>query len=228
MLLGIGAQQLAVRRDHVSRQQVVDGQTEGTHQEAHASTKGDAADTHRTGVPETQDQPVGAKCGGDGRRVEPRLGPDRLPRDVDVDAGQLAQVEHESAVDAAVTGVAVASAADRKGATGLACEVHHAGHVRGVGDLGDGRRARVRAAQEHGARLVVAGVARFQHAALQCGPKIGDGVSGRGRRGSLHGSDAIACVASSSVTPPFGDPLRRPSLPLNMPTSDTHVLESCT
>src|SRR4029453_15033032 len=106
--LVVGGEQPAVGGDDLGREQAVDGQPVLAGQVADSATQGQAADADRGGVAEAGDQPVGLHCGGVGPGGEAGLGPGGAGLGIDVDGGQLREVENDPALGDAWAGVAAA------------------------------------------------------------------------------------------------------------------------
>jgi len=168
--LGVGSQQLAVGGDDLGGQQVVDGQAVLADQVADPTAQGEAADPDRAGVAEPGGQPIGPRPSRVVAGGQARLGPSGPLGGVDVQRPQLGEVEDDAAVGGAVAADAVAAAADGQLQPGLAGQGHDPGDLGGVGGPDDDRRVEVESAVEHGAGLVVVGVAGCDHPAGKAGP----------------------------------------------------------
>jgi hypothetical protein len=158
--LGVDTQELALRRDDVGGEQVVDRETVGPDEVADTAAEGDPADPHRSRVAEPDREAV---LGGRVRELgggEAGLGPGRSGLGVDLDRLPPREVEDDPAVGHAVTGDAVAAAADRERQAALAGGGDDAGDVVVVRDANDDRRPTVEAAVEQSARPLVLGIAR--------------------------------------------------------------------
>ena len=162
-VLGIDAEELAVRGHDIGGEQVVDREPVLAAEVPDPPAEGDPAQPDRAGVPE----PGGQAVGPDRRRVlargQTRLRPGRAACDVDVDGLHVREVEHDGTVDDAVTGGAMATAADGQLEAGLAGERDDGLDVARVGDLDDDRRPGVDAAEEGGPGRVVVGVVGRDH-----------------------------------------------------------------
>ena len=105
---------LAVRRDDLGRENVIDRQTVLSDQVSDATAERDAADTHRSCVSKSGRQAVHAcsrgVLGGTQARFRPRGAADRI----DVERLQVAQIKDDATLDGAVTRAAVAAAANRQ------------------------------------------------------------------------------------------------------------------
>ena len=164
--LRVDVPDLAVGRDHLGGQQLVDRQAVLAHEEAHAAAEGDAAQSHRAGV---------AEPGGDAvaRRPPPCTRPAVRPvsaqavpsLEVELQPLHLRHVDHDSVVHHAVGRGAVAAALHGQRQPALTGRADHAGHVGGVGHLGDHGGPAVVPAGGDRACLVVVGIAGGDHPA---------------------------------------------------------------
>ncbi len=171
VLLGVDAQELAVRRDDLGGEQVVDGHAVLARQEADAAGERDAADADGAGVAEAGREPVLARRDGVVAGGQAGPGPGGALLGVDLEAAEVGEVEHDAALGDAVAGGAVAAAADGQLGAGPAGEPDDVGDVVRVGGAGDDGRPAVDAGHEDGARLVVAGVLRRDGGALDGGER---------------------------------------------------------
>ena len=206
MVLGVDQQALAVGGHHLGRQHVVDRQPELAHEVADAATERDPADPDRPRVAEPDRQAVRRERPGHLRGGQPGLGPRRPALDVDVEALEVGEVEDDAALGHAVTGAAVATAADGELEARLARETHDVGHVVDVGDLDDDSGSAVDPTGHHGPGSVVVGVAGCDDLALEFGPQLRD----REGRGSglvrRHGSASSRSRRRLVETDPDGAP----------------------
>jgi hypothetical protein len=186
-VLVVDLEDAAVGGDQLGRQQVVDGQAESSDQEPDPAAEGQPADPDRPGVAEPGGQPVLADGGGVGAGGEPGLGPGRPAIGVDVEGGQLRQVEHQAAVAEAVAGQAVPAAAHGQLHSVVAGQADHPGDLGRRDGPDDRRRPAVPLAVEDLAGLVVAGVARGGDAPVEAVAELGD-RDGPGRGGGQEGS----------------------------------------
>ena len=173
--VGVDVQHGAVGGDHLGREQVVDRQPVLAGEEADAARERDAAQADRAGVPEPGREPAQAGRGAVFARGQSAARPGGAAAGVDRERAQVAEVEHDAAVDGGVGGRAVAAAAHGQLAAAVAREGNHAGHVGRVGGAGDQRGPPVDAAQEDGARRVVAGVVGRDDPSLDVERAGGDG-----------------------------------------------------
>src|SRR5205823_1775218 len=97
-----------------------------------------------------------------GRQAD--LGPGGALLDINLKRLHVSEVEHEATLNGAVTGQAVAAAADGQLEPGLAGKFDCAGDIGRVGDASDQRGAAVEPAVEERAGLVIAGIGRRDHA----------------------------------------------------------------
>ena len=169
---------LAVGRHELRAEERVDGQAVLAHEVAEAPRHGEAPDAHRACVPEGNDQ---AKRGRHPR--EPDGGPagthpGRLAGGVEVERGQVAQVQLDATVRRAVPGRAVTAGTYGQLKAGLSREVHDDGHVLRVRRTHDDGGAMVVAGFRDGAQLVVVAVVRPDDPAGHLAPEALDGQAG--------------------------------------------------
>ena len=210
VVLGVDAEQLAVRGHDLGGQQVVDREAVFADEVAHATAKRDPADPDRAGVAEPGREAVGIGRDRVRGRGQARLGPCGPALHVDLERLHVPEVEHDPAVGRAVPGVAVAAAADGELRSALASERDDSRDIVGIRDPHDRRRALVRPAVEGRSRRVVRGVVRTDDATgnvrqRQRGDHFGHLSSGsrgvrRGARGSATSPSAPA--PRSSPSPP--------------------------
>jgi hypothetical protein len=118
---------------------------------------------------------VSPRCSSVFARGQARLGPRGAPLGVDLEPLHLREVEDDSPIGDAVTGDAVAAAADGELQPALACERNHARDVCCVFSPDDECWAAVEPAVEDGARLVVAIVVGAYEPAPHLRRKLPDG-----------------------------------------------------
>jgi hypothetical protein len=156
--LGVHAQKLPVRGHEFGAEQVVDREAVLADEEADSSAERQPADPDRAGVAEGRRQAV-LRCG-----VRVAAGcytaahPSRAALDVDLQPGQIAQVEHDPALGRAVARNAVAAAPDRELDTGLSRERDHPRDVVRVGCADDRPGPAVDSSVEDRATFVIAGL----------------------------------------------------------------------
>ena len=169
VLVRIGGQQPAVGGHDLDRLEGIDRQTELPNEEADTAAERQPGDADRPGVPEGRCETMGSG----GFRVLPGrhagLDPRGLPLGVDVESLHVREIEHDAAVDGAVTCNAVTAAPHREGHPGFACQDHGARDVAGTGRLDDEGRAPIehRVVREPGD--VVLGSAGDDQLALELG-----------------------------------------------------------
>ena len=140
------------------------------------------ADPDRAGVAEPGREAVSAAAVVYSPAVKPGLGPGGAPLGVDLQRLHVREVEHDPAIGDAVTGDAVAAAADGELQPGLARERDDARDIGRVRGPDDDRRPAVDPAVEDGARLVVAGVVGRDHPAVEVGAEVRGQHSATSRR----------------------------------------------
>jgi hypothetical protein len=155
---GVGADRPAVGGDQLGGQQAVDGEAVLAGQVADAAAHGDATDTHRGGVAETDGQPVPGRLAGELTGGQSRLGPGGLPGGVDLQRLEVRQVEHDAPIADAMAGTAVPAATDGQLQPALGRQRDHLGDLGGIGGPHDGLGSAVEPAVEQRSCLVVAGV----------------------------------------------------------------------
>ena len=133
------------------------------HQVADAATGRDPAETDRAGVAEPGREAELRRGDGVLRRGQAAAGPGGPRRLVDLEAVEVADVEHDAALGRAVGRSAVAAGPDREVEAGLASEPDHRAHVVGVGDPHDHRGPGVDAAEHDRPGGVVLGVVGPDH-----------------------------------------------------------------
>ena len=133
-------QHLAGGGDDLDREQRVDRQAVLAHEAADATAEGDAAETDRSGVAERRREAVRGDRRGElaGRQPGPR--PRDALRRIDVQAAQIAHVDDERIVAAAVAGQAVPAAADGDLDAVETREVDGGGDVAGIDHAHDRHR----------------------------------------------------------------------------------------
>ena len=124
---------------------------------ADAAAKCDAPDPDRAGVAEPGREAVRPDGSRVFARCQARLGPRGAFANVDLEPLHFREVEHDAAIRGAVTGKAVAAAADREFQSALSRERNYARDVGCVFRLYD-EPAAVDPAVEDRARLVVGGI----------------------------------------------------------------------
>ena len=163
-------QLLAVRGDHVGRQQVVEREPETAREVADPAAERQAADAGR------RDDAAGGRQPERVRRVvevTPRraaLHASRLGPRIDLDAPHAGEIDDDTVVDRSEPGHAVTAAAYGKVEPALPCEVDGRHHVAGGLRAHDHGRTLVDHAVEHGAGLVVPLVPRSRHPASNLFP----------------------------------------------------------
>jgi hypothetical protein len=178
--LVVDLEDLAVGGDELGGEQAVDGQPVLADQVADPAAQGQAADADRGGVAEPGDQPVRLHRGGVGPGGEAGLGPGGAGLGIDLDGGQLREVEHDPALGEAVAGGAVAAGPHGQLVPAVAGQVDHLGDLGGVGRADDGCRAALESAVEDRPGLVVGGVVGGDDAAVDGGPQPRELDGGRG------------------------------------------------
>ena len=198
--LGVHAQELAVGRDDVGGQQVVDREPVLADEEPDAPAQRDPTDPDRPGVAEPGREPVGS----DRSRVlpcgQPRLGPRGASIRIDRQRPHVREVEHDPPVRDPVTRSAVTAAADGQLQPGLARDRDDTRDLVRVRQTNDDRGPSVDAAVEHGARLVVAGIVRFDHPAVQ-GAELRDRER-RHHRPPICGLGVVIGICARNATRP--------------------------
>jgi hypothetical protein len=104
------------------------------------------------------------------------LGPCSAAFDIDVQRLHSGEIEYDSAFCGAVPGIAVAAAAYGELHSGLTRQRYDAGDVVRIRNPGDDRRPAVVPAVEYGARLIIFGILRVDHPALDPGAELLDEV----------------------------------------------------
>ena len=170
-MVGVGDDDIAGGRHHFGRQQRVDGEAVFAHHVADAAAQRQAADADAGGIAEADDEAVLFDGGADRAGGVAGAGPDRRGAGVDVDAIEVAQVDDQPALGAAVAHGAVAAAADGDGQIGRLGEVEDGGDIGRIGDADDRGGMHVEIAERHHAQGVIAGIARRDHVALEGGRK---------------------------------------------------------
>ena len=105
---------------------------------------------------------------------DPGLGPRRPAVGVDLDRVHPGEVEDDPALGRAVPGPAVAAASHRELGARLPRQHDDAGDVGCVAGAHDRRGPAVEAGEDDAARVVVPGVVRADHVAVQAGAEVGD------------------------------------------------------
>ena len=172
--LGVRAQELAVRGHDLGGQQVVDREAVLADEVADAAAQRDPADPDRAGVAEPGREAVGCRRGRVFAGGQPRLGPGGAAFGIDLQRPHVREVEHDPPVGDAVTGDAVAAAADGQLQPGLARQRDDASDVGRVRGPDDDRRPAVDPAVEDGAGLVVLGVVRRDHSSAKWSIELRD------------------------------------------------------
>ena len=167
----VGVQELAVRRDDLGREQVVDREPVLADEVPDAPAERDPPDADRARVAETDAESVGHGVVREPGGGEARLGPRGAVLDVDVDHVHLGEIEDDP-VGHAVAGDAVATAPDGELDPALTRQPDHGRDVGRVGHAGDEGGFAVEPAVEGRAGLVVRLVPRGDHAALQSRSKF--------------------------------------------------------
>ncbi len=134
--LGVGADELAVGRHQLGREQVVDREAVLADEEAGAAAERDAADPDGAGVAEAGREAVGAGGIGVLARRQARLGPGGASLEIDLERPHAREVEHDPALRDAVPGAAVTAAAHGELEPAIA---RKGDDVRDVGRVGDPR-----------------------------------------------------------------------------------------
>ena len=155
---GVGPDPLALGRDQLHRDQVVEGQPVPAGQPPDPAAEGQPTDAGVGDVPGRAGQPIRLgppvelpEQGAPGRRGHPALG-------VDHDPGHRRQVDHDAAVAGREPGVAVAAAAHGDQQLPFAGVAHRRDHVLDPGTAGDERRPGVGGRVPHRPRPVIARV----------------------------------------------------------------------
>ena len=162
-------EELAVRGDDLSAEEVVDREPVLAHEEADAAAQGDSADADGGRVAEPGHEAVFTGRLGVLAGLHARLCPGRAALGVDLDRIQRGEVEDDPALGGAVARAAVAAAAHRELGPGVPCQVDHAGDVGGIGCAHDRGGPAVDSGEEDASRVVVLGVFRSYHSAVQRG-----------------------------------------------------------
>jgi hypothetical protein len=183
----VDAEHVPVGGDDVGGEQAVDGEPELAGQVASPATEREPAEADGPHVAEAHRQAVGTGRGGELSCGETRLGPRRATAHVDLDGLHVSQVEDDASVDRAVAGAAVTAAAHGQWETGLPGQRDGPCDVTVDGRAHDHSRPGVEAARDDLSCLVVAVIARAEHATLELGAEIrqGDGAAGGERRHQL-------------------------------------------
>ena len=169
-----------VRGHDLGGQQAVDRQPVLAHQVADAAARRDPAEPDRAGVAEAGGEAALSRRVRVGARREPAAGPRRPRVLVDLEAIEVADVEHDPALDGAVGRPAVSAGAHGQLETAVSGERDDRPDVIGVRDPHDQRGTGVDAADRHGPCLVVVGVAGGDHASADTATDL-FGIDGNGR-----------------------------------------------
>ena len=148
----------AVGRHDLSGEQAVDREPVAADEVADAAARRDPADAHGAGVAEAGREPDLGRGGRVCPRREPAAGPGGPRRLVDLEAVEVADVEHDAAVGRAVRRAAVAAGADREVQPVLAGERDDLPDIVDVGNADDQCRSRVDAAEHDAPLRVVVGI----------------------------------------------------------------------
>ena len=173
VVVGVHAQELTVGGHDVGGEQVVDREAVLAREEADTAGQRDPADPDRARVAEPGREAVRAGRGGVLARGQPGLGPGRASLGIDLECAHRGEIEDDPALGDAVSGGAVATAADGELRPGVASERDDARDVRGVGDADDHGRPAVDRAGEDPPRLVVFSVLRRDDLALEVVGEVG-------------------------------------------------------
>ena len=179
LVRGVDRPDLAVGGHDIGGDERVDGHAVGAREPADAAARDEAAKADRAGVPER-----GAQAVGDGRRgvlpgAQARPGDGDARGWVDVEGAQVAQVEQQRTVGAAVAGQAVAAAPDGERDVVLTREAHRCGDVPCVGGPDDRQGLGVVAQVPRTACLVPGGEAGQHDVAVESGEIAREGSVGR-------------------------------------------------
>ena len=194
MAIGVCDDHLAVRRHDLDGEQAVNGETVLADEVADAAAERDPADAHRTRVTEAGREAVLADRHRVGARGHAPTRPGRPCLRVDVQHREVTDVDHDTAVDHAVPGTAVATRSDGDLEAGFAGEGDGGAHVVRVRDPDDDGRAAVDAAEDDGpGRVVVAVVGGTDEGAAErraeCLDVEDGGLRGRHRWDLLRGRE---------------------------------------
>ena len=129
VVFSIYKQMLTVRRHEFGSQQLVDRQSVLARQKAYAAAEGDSTDPHAGSVAESGGEAMIRRGKGVFSSCEAGPGPCGARCCVDLNGFQVAQVQYDAAIDDAVTGDIVASAADREPQVMITRVSHNVGHV---------------------------------------------------------------------------------------------------
>ena len=165
MRAGIHLPDLAIGGDKLDAEQAVDGHAVFAGQIPYSPAERDAADPDRSGIAEASGQ---AMLGGRLRifnRGQARASPDGARVGLDLERIQIAQVEQDAALGRAEK--AVPAVANRQRQAARARDAHGLRDVSRAGRPDDHRRATIDPAGKYRPQLVVTGIFRPDHAAVQ-------------------------------------------------------------
>jgi hypothetical protein len=137
MLIFAGHQELAIRGDQITSQQVVDGEPEATHQVADPATQSQPADSGMSDDATGHRQSERLALVVDVSPQATALGPNRSGQRVNPYASHLGEIDHQAVVTHRVPGHGMCPAADRDRQVPLASQTHRSEHVSGPGTAGD-------------------------------------------------------------------------------------------
>src|SRR6266511_4917297 len=166
-------------------------------EEADAAAQGDPAEADAWRVAEPGGEAVFASRLGVVAGRDAGLRPGGAAVGVDLDRVHRGEVEDDPALGRAVPRAAVAAAAHRELGARLPCQGNDAGDIGCVGDADDRCRPAVEAGEENATRLVVCGVVRADHLAVQAGAEVGDREIG-------NALGVVGCHVSSSLASGWG------------------------
>ena len=169
-----------VGRHDFGSEHMVDRQPVLAHEVAGAAAEREPPDPDGRGVAEADRKAVCRGRGRDVARGEAAGGANDTPIRVDLEGGELAQVEHDASLSGAVARIAVTSRPHCELDAGLARQGDDVTHLARVGGTDDRRRAMVDRAQHHGAGGVVVRVVGADHRAFELCAKVVDRKLGGG------------------------------------------------
>ena len=173
------------RGDHLSLDEVVDGEPVLAHEPADAAAQAEAADSGVAHDAAGGSEAVGLRLVIDVAPQGAALNESRALDGIDRDSAHRRQVDHDPAVAHCGAGDVVTAAANGDLEVVVAGEPHGCGHVGGAATAGDQSRAPVDGAVPDGAGIVVGIVVGGEHVA----PEPGDLHRG-GRGGWCHRSSS--------------------------------------